>query len=57
MLKHAPKTRRSTESSVTAQIAAIVVSAALVTAGVSAAEIHMLNNTDAVPSVSTEIAP
>lgn len=57
MFKHAAKTRRATGSSVTTQITAIVVGCTLVAGGVSAAEISMLNNSDTVTSVSTEIVP
>ncbi len=57
MLKHVAKTRRRTNPSVTAQVAAIVLGCALVAGGVSAAEISMLNSSGANTSVSTGFTP
>lgn len=55
MLKHVAKTRRRTNTSVTAQIAAIVLGCTLVAGGVSAAEISMLDSSPADTSVSTGV--
>ncbi len=57
MLKHVTKTRRRTGSSLTAQMAAVVVGCTLVAGGVSAFEISMLNNDAPDTSVSTELVP
>lgn len=58
MLRHAAKTRQRTQRSATAHITAIVAGCALVTGGVSAAEISMLNNSPAdTSSVNTQMVP
>ena len=57
MLKHVEKTRRRTNSSVTAQLTAIAVGCALVAGGVSAVEINMLNHSQADTSVSSPLEP